>query len=200
MKYHLLKGDCETILPTLPENCVDAMVTDPPAGIGFMGRDWDSGKGGMEPWTAWLTRVMKEALRVMKPGAHAFVWALPRTSHWTGTALESAGFEVRDRFHHIFGSGMQHAKNASKAIDNHLLGDEMAKVLRPIVGTYRVGGNALTTTAEKGGTYAVNAPNTPSGELTRTTGATPEAATFDGYLYRHRPGVRRLVASSKADV
>lgn len=58
------------------------------------------------PFRDFLGHVFRECLRVLKPGGHALVWALPRTSHWTGAALEDAGFEVRDVITHIFGSGM----------------------------------------------------------------------------------------------
>ena len=99
------------------DNSVDACVTDPPAGISFMGKDWDSDKGGRDKWISWLSSVMLEVKRVLKPGGHAFVWALPRTSHWTGTALEDAGFEMRDAVHHIFGSGFPKSLDVSKQID-----------------------------------------------------------------------------------
>jgi len=89
---HLEEGDCLQLLRGLPTNYVDSLVTDPPAGISFMGKSWDSDKGGREQWIAWMKEVMRECLRVMKPGSHGLVWAIPRTSHWTGTALEQAGF------------------------------------------------------------------------------------------------------------
>lgn len=92
----LIMGDCLEQLKTLPSDSVDSLVTDPPAGISFMGKDWDGDKGGRKQWIAWMAEVMRECLRVLKPGAHGLVWALPRTSHWTATALEDAGFEVRD--------------------------------------------------------------------------------------------------------
>lgn len=119
MKNHLRCGDAAKILKSLPDNSVDSLVTDPPAGISFMCSDWDSDKGGRDEWIAWLSGIMKEALRVMKPGAHGLVWALPRTSHWTATALENAGFEVRDIFNHIFASGFPKSLNISKAIDRY---------------------------------------------------------------------------------
>jgi site-specific DNA-methyltransferase (adenine-specific) len=59
-------------------------------------------------------------LRVLKPGAHGIVWALPRTSHWTATALEDAGFEIRDVVTHLFGSGFPKSMDVAKAIDKHL--------------------------------------------------------------------------------
>jgi DNA modification methylase/transcriptional regulator with XRE-family HTH domain len=99
----VLHGDCLEVLSTLEENSVDSICCDPPAGIGFMGKEFDSNRGGRDLWVAWLTSIMREALRVLKPGAHAFVWALPRTSHWTALALEDAGFEIRDSLAHMFG-------------------------------------------------------------------------------------------------
>src|SRR5690349_5736918 len=110
-------GDCLEILKTLPDNSVESLVTDPPAGISFMGKSWDSDKGGRKQWITWMTEVMSECLRVMNPGAHGLVWALPRTSHWTATALEDAGFEVRDVVTHLFGSGFPKSLDVSKAID-----------------------------------------------------------------------------------
>lgn len=115
--HTLFNGDCLEVLKTLQSNSIDSLVTDPPAGIAFMGKEWDEDKGGSKQWTAWLSGVMKECLRVMKPGAHGLVWALPRTSHWTATACEDAGFEVRDVVTHLFGSGFPKSLDISKAID-----------------------------------------------------------------------------------
>jgi DNA modification methylase len=103
--YEVLYGDSLEVLRQLDDCSVDSMVTDPPAGISFMHRDWDSDKGGRLRWIAWLSSVMGEAYRVLKPGGHALVWAIPRTSHWTATALEDAGWEIRDVITHLFGSG-----------------------------------------------------------------------------------------------
>jgi hypothetical protein len=116
MTVTLLHGDCLEQMAAMADGCVDAIVTDPPAGISFMGRHWDGDKGGRDQWIAWMRSVAAEALRVAKPGAHALVWALPRTSHWTATAWENAGWEVRDRCSHIFGSGFPKSLNVSKAL------------------------------------------------------------------------------------
>lgn len=113
----IIPGDCLEGLKTLELNSIDSMVTDPPAGISFMGKEWDGDKGGREAWVAWMKEVMQECLRVLKPGAHAFVWAIPRTSHWTATALEDAGFEIRDIVTHVFGSGFPKSLDVSKAMD-----------------------------------------------------------------------------------
>lgn len=107
----LATEDCLVFLKRLPNNSIDSLVTDPPAGISFMDKSWDSNKGGRREWVGWMTDVMAECLRVLKPGGHALVWSLPRTSHWTATALEDAGWEVRDCVTHLFGSGFPKSLN-----------------------------------------------------------------------------------------
>lgn len=129
----IIHGDAIEQLRLIPDNYFDSIVTDPPAGISFMNKKWDSDKGGRAQWIKWLSDVFIEAKRTLKPGGHALVWALPRTSHWTGMALEDAGFEVRDIVHHIFGSGFPKSLNIGKAVDS-LQGNE-----RKIIDTKDVG-------------------------------------------------------------
>jgi len=126
----LFNGDCLEVLKTLPDNSVDSMVTDPPAGIDFMNKSWDTDKGGN--WTSWFTDVMKECHRVLKPGGHALVWALPRVSHKTGTALEDAGFEIRDVITHHYGTGFPKNLDLAKQLD------KAAGAERKVVGSYLV--------------------------------------------------------------
>jgi site-specific DNA-methyltransferase (adenine-specific) len=185
--------DCLALLRSLPDASVDSIVTDPPSGIGFMGKAWDSNKGGRKKWIAWLAKIMKEALRVLKPGGHALVWALPRTSHWTATALEDAGFEIRDVLTHLFGQGMPKNQDASKAID--IKNGDKAK--RPVVGSYMAGGNAGTSTSEKSGTYAVGAKNSAPVELTRTIGATEQSRAWDGWGTALRPAAENWILARK---
>lgn len=165
MIYH---GDCLDILKTFPDNSVDSMVTDPPAGIAFMNKSWDADKGGRDQWIFWMIEIMAECKRVMKPGAHGLVWALPRTSHWTATALEDAGFEVRDVVNHAFGSGFPKSLNISKAIDK-MKGAERINLgtsvnIRPNSDR----GNGLTH-----GTFGK--------EWDLTAPSTPEAKQWDGF-------------------
>lgn len=120
MKYEVIHGECLEAIRRIPSDSVDSLVTDPPAGISFMGRKWDSDKGGRTEWVAWLAEIMKEAVRVMKPGAHGVVWALPRTSHWTTTALEDAGFEIRDVITHLFSTGFPKSLNLEDGLGTSL--------------------------------------------------------------------------------
>ena len=187
MSVTLHQGDCLDVLRTLPDSSVDAIVTDPPAGIAFMGKEWDHHKGGRAQWVAWMSAVAAECLRVLKPGGHALVWALPRTSHWTGTAWEDAGFEARDKVYHAFGSGFPKSLDISKAINRE------AGATRVVVGVAnRKMTNSVLSRAKQaqhgyrpeGEAYA----NEDSGGLTPPP-ATPEAAQWEGWGTALKPAV-----------
>lgn len=111
MNAQLHLADCLEFMASMPSGSVDAIISDPPAAISFMGHKWDSNKGGKAEWIGWMQQVMTQCLRVLKPGAHAVIWALPRTSHWTATAIEDAGFEIRDVIMHLFGTGFPKSHN-----------------------------------------------------------------------------------------
>ena len=113
----ILHGDALERLRELDTDSAHGMVTDPPSGTGFMGKQWDKNKGGRDAWVDWLGAIFAEARRVLVPGAHVLVWALPRTSHWTALALEAGGFEIRDSLHHVFGSGFPKSQDTAIAID-----------------------------------------------------------------------------------
>jgi len=85
----LMCGDCITLMGEMEDNTVDAIVTDPPYGIGFMGKGWDQSV----PGDAWAN----ECLRILKPGGHIIAFAATRTIHRLTPTLEDAGFEVRDQ-------------------------------------------------------------------------------------------------------
>lgn len=180
--YRLILGDCAERLRELPDCSVDALVTDPPAGIGFMGRAWDKNKGGRDQWVAWLSGVMSEALRVLKPGAHGLVWALPRTSHWTGMALEEAGFEIRDRLAHLFSTGFPKSLDVGKAID------AAAGVEREVVG-HKGGRYNSPGTDIKGGRLIGGDPGKLLGLGNITAPATEAAKKWEGWGTALKPSV-----------
>lgn len=90
---------------------VDAIVTDPPYELGFMGRAWD--KSGI----AYDPVVWAEALRILKPGGHLLAFGGSRTYHRLACAIEDAGFEIRDQMQWVYGSGFPKSLDVSKAID-----------------------------------------------------------------------------------
>jgi DNA modification methylase len=112
----LYAGDCIEVMARMPEASVDAIVTDPPYGLEFMGKDWD-GFGtplGFQTWTeAWA----REAFRVLKPGGHLLAFAGTRTYHRMASGVEDAGFEIRDCIAWMYGSGFPKSLDVSKAID-----------------------------------------------------------------------------------
>ena len=109
MSFKVITGDCRDIMRGMDENSVDAIVTDPPYGLSFMGKGWDKGVPGVEFW--------EEALRVAKPGTHLLAFGGTRMVHRLAVAIEDAGWEIRDRIHWVYGSGFPKSHNISKAID-----------------------------------------------------------------------------------
>jgi site-specific DNA-methyltransferase (adenine-specific) len=126
----IYSGDCLTVLAELPDASVDAVVTDPPYELGFMGKGWDA--SGI----AYRVDLWAEALRVLKPGGHLLAFGGTRTWHRLACAIEDAGFEVRDSIAWMYGSGFPKSLDVSKAID------KAAGAERRIVGS-KVTGRAL---------------------------------------------------------
>lgn len=111
--YH---GDCLDVLATLPDASVDAVVTDPPYALEFMGRSWD-GWSSPRAFQEWCGLWAAECLRVLKPGGHLLAFGGSRTWHRLAVAVEDAGFEVRDSIAWLYGSGFPKSLDVSKAID-----------------------------------------------------------------------------------
>ena len=113
-RWCVVEGDCADVLRALPDGGVDALVSDPPSGIAFMGAEWDRDKGGRLQWVAWLTGILSDARRATRDGGRAIVWSLPRTSHWTGCAVEDAGWLIETTIAHLFGTGWPKGKAQTK--------------------------------------------------------------------------------------
>lgn len=113
-KWCVEQGNSEEVLARLPASSVHAVITDPPAGISFMGLEFDHHKGGRAAWCAWLAGILAHARAATVPGGRAFVWSLPRTSHWTGCAVEDAGWSIETTVQHLFGTGWPKGKSQLK--------------------------------------------------------------------------------------
>jgi len=124
----IIVGDCIDEMKLLPENSVDAIVTDPPYGLGFMGKTWDIHTPlDFERFTeAWAT----ECLRILKPGGHMLAFGGSRTWHRLAAGIEDAGFELRDSIVWLYGTGFPKSMDVSKAIDK-AAGAEREKVRKP---------------------------------------------------------------------
>lgn len=137
-------GDARAVMDNLNAGSVDALITDPPYGLssppdidevltrweagedyehtgaGFMSKSWDSFVPGPATW--------RSALRVVKPGAPALVFAGSRTLDLMMASLRMAGWVIEGTAHYSYGSGMPKALDIGKALDKEL-GHERTEVL-----------------------------------------------------------------------
>jgi hypothetical protein len=168
-------GDCLDVMRTLPDASVDAVVTDPPYGLSFMGKRWDYDVPSVEVWA--------ECLRVLKPGGHLLAFAGTRTQHRMAVRIEDAGFEIRDMIAWVYGSGFPKSMDISKAIDR------AAGVLKPEGQGFTVAGYShapdklLHTAPSKG--YTPPAP------------ATPEAQQWAGWGTALKPSLEPVTVARK---
>ncbi|MCR4330970.1 MAG: site-specific DNA-methyltransferase [Patescibacteria group bacterium] len=186
-------GDSAELLKQIPDNSVHACVTDPPAGISFMGKKWDSDKGGRDQWIAWLAGIMSEVKRTLMPGGYAIVWALPRTSHWTARAVEDSGLEIRDICHYAFGSGFPKSMDISKAIDKAAGAEREDSIKGGHIGISVNGGDADNEN-ELGNTvyHGVN-----KGAQTKGTPATDLAREWEGFGTALKPAIEHWIVARK---
>jgi hypothetical protein len=206
----LYLGDCLDVLRTLEADSIDAIVTDPPAGIAFMDREWDDFRRARNPadvgrdnvfgrtsahgpeygrrdrsrFVGMLTERLAEAYRVLKPGGHALVWSIPRTSHWTAWAIEDAGFDIRDCIPHLFGSGFPKSLDVSKAIDKAAGAEREVVGTRPQFPDGTRGARARPNAAPEVYGDRAGLP----GEVPVTAPATEDAARWEGWGTALKPG------------
>lgn len=111
----LHQGDCRDIMRTYPDQHFDAVITDPPYGISFLGEKWDTATP--TGFQAWAQSWGEEALRVIKPGGYMLAFSATRTYHRLTSGLEDAGFEVRDSLAWIRADGKPAGLDLSSAFD-----------------------------------------------------------------------------------
>jgi hypothetical protein len=104
-RWTVEQGDCRDVMRAMPDASVEAIVSDPPYGLAFMGKGWDHAVPGVEFWA--------EALRVAKPGAHLVAFGGTRTFHRLAVAIEDAGWEVRDCLSWLHGQGFPKSHNGA---------------------------------------------------------------------------------------
>jgi DNA modification methylase len=171
----VLHGDCREVMLTMPDNSVDAIITDPPYELGFMGKSWDS------TGVAYDITVWQECLRVLKPGGHLLAFGGSRTYHRLACAIEDAGFQIRDQIMWVYGSGFPKSLNISKAIDKD------AGAEREVVGKDKAGT----------GLGLMDKSSTIGGEFDITAPATAEAKHWDGWGTALKPAHEPIVMARK---
>ena len=182
----ILHGDCMALLKTLPDNSIDAIVTDPPYGMsgdgiartwadlgensnkkGFMGKSWDAAVP--------CHNFFAECLRVLKHGGHMIAFSSTRTVCALGMAAQKGGFRIRDMIHWCYFSGFPKSHDISKAIDRE------AGVVREVlsqVPAFGIGSTGSTYNGHK------------EGATCKTTKPAPQdAQKWEGYGTALKPAV-----------
>jgi site-specific DNA-methyltransferase (adenine-specific) len=165
-------GDCLEVLRTMPDNSVNAVVTDPPYGLSFMGKKWDYDVPSVAIWA--------ECLRVLKPGGHLLAFAGTRTQHRMAVRIEDAGFEIRDMIAWVYGSGFPKSLDVSKAID------KAAGAEREVVGR---------NPNDRAANSAIDFNGKGSGFITAP--ATPEAHQWAGWGTALKPALEPITMARK---
>jgi len=111
-RFTLHQGNNIDVLKGYPDNHFDSIVTDPPYGIDFLGKAWDSNTGSIETY--------KECLRVLKPGGHLLAFSAARTYHHLAMSVELAGFEIRDQIMWVYSSGFPKSQDVGRSIQRSL--------------------------------------------------------------------------------
>lgn len=217
--FELHLGDCIEVMRTFQDNSVDAIVTDPPYGLEFMGKEWDGADGfrrslnladaGRENvfgrasrtspeyraghlFQEWCEVWAREALRVLKPGGHLLAFSGSRTYHRMTCAIEDAGFEVRDQIMWVYGSGFPKSLNVSKAIDKE------AGAERRVIGAAPM---RLPQVQAAGwgnaGTDAFRDARRGTVETEITAAATPEAQHWEGWGTALKPAHEPICVARK---
>jgi DNA modification methylase len=104
-------GDCLEVLPTLPDGCVDAVITDPPYGKGYHSggvsaipsEKWSAPKAC--PWDgvkiagddAPNADAIPHAFRLLREGGACYLFTQWMVETFWLNALQEAGFVVRNR-------------------------------------------------------------------------------------------------------
>ena len=176
----LLLGDCLDKLKELDNNSVDSIVTDPPYGLSFMGKDWDKVKAtketksqvvkglgaGMKMTTLadniefekWVTEWSMECYRVLKPGGYMLAFGGSRMYHRLASGVENAGFEIRDQMMWVYGSGFPKSMNIGHKIDEYQgWGTALKPAHEPIVmGRKPISEKTVVDNVLKWGTGGIN--------------------------------------------
>jgi site-specific DNA-methyltransferase (adenine-specific) len=167
----LLEGDCLELLGTIKSESIDSVVTDPPYGIGFQKKDWDSRSireavdadgenlSPSEAFQRWCALWGAGCLQALKPGGHILAFGSSRTFHRLAAGLEDAGFELRDTLMWLYGSGMPKSRRLEGG-----RGTALKPGFEPIVLARRPLAGTVAQTIDAFGTGALEVESCRVGE------------------------------------
>lgn len=187
----LLHGDCLEQMKTLADNSIDAVVTDPPYGLAFMGKKWDYDVPTVDVW--------REVLRVIKPGGHVLSFGGTRTYHRMVVNIEDAGFEIRDQLQWIYGSGFPKSHNLK---DNWQgWGSALKPANEPIVLARKpLGEKTLAANVLKWGVGAINVDESRIGIDPKDKNLRPNGSSSKGNANAYGKGVGAISWNNTMDV
>lgn len=187
----LHQGDCRDIMRTYPDQHFDAVITDPPYGISFMGEKWDTATP--TGFQAWAQSWGEEALRVIKPGGYMLAFSAPRTYHRLTSGIEDAGFEIRDTMAWIRADGKPAGMDLASAFDRD------AGVLDQREGrdVHKWAGEATATHMSSHKLYAAGEPVTDEAKAWEGWGVGLKPA-WEPIVVARRPLEGRLVDNVRA--
>ena len=198
-RYAVVCGDAAEVLPTIADASCAAIVTDPPSGIAFMGAEWDRDKGGRSQWIAWLASILGEARRCVRDGGRSVVWSLPRTSHWTGCAVEDAGWFVENTIQHLFATGWPKGKSQLKPAQETWWLARNGRSVALNIDACRVNGSKPGTTRGAGGQNGILGAIGAQGRIEDDgRGRYPSNVVFSHATGCSRVGDRKVRASNFA--
>lgn len=178
---NMYNEDCLAQLDKLPENSVDAVVTDPPYEIKFMNNDWDKAGIAFNPET-WL-----KVMRVLKQGGYLLSFSHTKRFHRMVVAIEDAGFEIRDTIMWLYGSGFPKSLDVGKMIDKKL------GVKRRVIGKAKGVGSNNTSSMNSG----KGASQEFASEYDKTIATSSEAKKWDGWGTVLKPAYEPIVMARK---
>lgn len=156
-EFIITNSNMRTSLSDIPENTIDACVTDPPYELNFQNNSWDRSGVSFQKET-WET-----VFRVLKPGSYAAIFGGTRTWHRIAVAVEDAGFEIRDTLMWLYGSGMPKSYNpGNKDGYEHYggLGTSLKPAWEPIIVARRPIQGSVLNNLDTYGTGCLNIDDT----------------------------------------
>lgn len=107
----LILGDSLIKLKDLESGSIDAVISDPPYELGFMGKGWDA------TGIAYSPELWGECFRILKPNGIIKAFSGTRTYHRMAQALKKSGFVDFEVHAWTYGSGFPKSMDVSKQLD-----------------------------------------------------------------------------------